>query len=362
MYQWLFDGSNAIAGATNASLTLTNIQTIAAGVYSVTVSNIAGSVTSAGAVLKVNQAPTANPQTVNLSENTAQPITLTGLDPNGYPLTYVVLSGPTNGTLSGSAPNLTYLPATNYAGTDAFTFKVNDGQFGLHGSRDPSVLNVSANTVLFFDDFNGPTLNPMWQASLPNANLGSTVETYTGPASYVFTNVGGASAIRLNEMLNPRQLAGWSSATNFAASNFRYEARFNTLTQGGATSIDGFLMIWIIDAADSNRWDMALPYGGNFGANHSFFANSSIDTNIVNSPFNFQNNTFYRLVLEGGPGQNIRASVLDDTGVEITGFTFAHDTSGVSLRVSKDWPFPGVHRHASGLWHSRLMWRLIMSI
>jgi len=27
-------------------------------------------------------------------------------------------------------------------------------------------------TILFFDDFNGPNLNPIWQASLPSAHIG----------------------------------------------------------------------------------------------------------------------------------------------------------------------------------------------
>ncbi|HEX8939789.1 MAG TPA: cadherin-like domain-containing protein, partial [Candidatus Limnocylindrales bacterium] len=34
---------------------------------------------------------------------------------------------PAHGSLSGSAPNLTYTPALNYNGPDSFTFKANDG-------------------------------------------------------------------------------------------------------------------------------------------------------------------------------------------------------------------------------------------
>jgi hypothetical protein len=45
-YQWSFDGA-ALPGATNASLTLTNVTRVAAGSYSVVVSNAVGSVTSA---------------------------------------------------------------------------------------------------------------------------------------------------------------------------------------------------------------------------------------------------------------------------------------------------------------------------
>ena len=37
------------------------------------------------------------------------------------------IAPPAHGTLSGTAPNVTYTPATNYAGSDSFTFKANDG-------------------------------------------------------------------------------------------------------------------------------------------------------------------------------------------------------------------------------------------
>jgi subtilisin family serine protease/subtilisin-like proprotein convertase family protein len=75
-----------------------------------------------------NNAPTANAQSVSTLEDTAVGVTLTGSDPDaGDSLTYAVASGPTNGTLSGTAPNLTYTPALNYVGLDSFTFTANDG-------------------------------------------------------------------------------------------------------------------------------------------------------------------------------------------------------------------------------------------
>ncbi len=53
VYQWLFNGTNAIAGATNTVLSLTNVQLTQAGAYSVAVSNLYGAVTSAPALLQV---------------------------------------------------------------------------------------------------------------------------------------------------------------------------------------------------------------------------------------------------------------------------------------------------------------------
>ena len=53
-YQWLFDGTNALAGSTNAFLELPNIQPAQAGAYTVVVTNLAeGAVTSAPALLSV---------------------------------------------------------------------------------------------------------------------------------------------------------------------------------------------------------------------------------------------------------------------------------------------------------------------
>ncbi|MFZ0827852.1 MAG: immunoglobulin domain-containing protein [Verrucomicrobiia bacterium] len=55
-YQWWFNGTNLLAGATNATITLTNVQATAAGGYSVVVTNMYGSVTSSNAVLIVRVA------------------------------------------------------------------------------------------------------------------------------------------------------------------------------------------------------------------------------------------------------------------------------------------------------------------
>ncbi|MEY3896283.1 MAG: hypothetical protein RLZZ214_1803, partial [Verrucomicrobiota bacterium] len=61
------------------------------------------------------------------TKDTPLAITLAGTDADGNPLTYAVATGPANGSLSGSAPDLTYTPAANYHGNDSFTFTVNDG-------------------------------------------------------------------------------------------------------------------------------------------------------------------------------------------------------------------------------------------
>jgi len=74
-----------------------------------------------------NQAPVANAQNVTVQQNTSANITLSGSDPENSPLSYLIVSTTTHGTLSGTTPNLIYMPSTNFTGQDSFTFKVNDG-------------------------------------------------------------------------------------------------------------------------------------------------------------------------------------------------------------------------------------------
>src|SRR5438105_772337 len=57
--------------------------------------------------------PTAFGQTAATPENMPLPVTLTGIDPQGLSLSFAVITQPAHGTLSGTAPNLTYQPATN---------------------------------------------------------------------------------------------------------------------------------------------------------------------------------------------------------------------------------------------------------
>jgi len=90
-----------------------------------------------------NTPPTANPQSVSTNEDTATAITLTGSDPDSDPLTYAVVANPGHGTLSGTAPNLTYTPAANYNGPDSFTFKVNDGTV----DSSPATVSITVNPV-----------------------------------------------------------------------------------------------------------------------------------------------------------------------------------------------------------------------
>jgi hypothetical protein len=75
----------------------------------------------------VGDAPIALDQSVSTEEDVPVAITLDATDADGDRLEYTLLSFPVNGSLSGSSPNLTYTPDPDYAGSDSFSFKANDG-------------------------------------------------------------------------------------------------------------------------------------------------------------------------------------------------------------------------------------------
>jgi hypothetical protein len=137
----------------------------------------------------VNDAPTADAQSVSLSEDGSLLITLTGSDIENDPLTYAVQSGPANGVLSGAAPNLTYTPNADYNGSDSFTFIAND-----------NVANSAAATVSI-------TVNPANDAPVFSSDPISTANASEGVA-YSDSIAGTATDIDSGDTLSYSKDAG----------------------------------------------------------------------------------------------------------------------------------------------------------
>jgi hypothetical protein len=141
----------------------------------------------------VNDAPVAGAQSVSTNEDTATAITLSATDVEGDTLTYSVVSGPSHGTLSGTAPNLTYTPTANYNGSDSFTFKANDG------STDSNTATVSISVVpandapVSFDQATSVDKNVAKALTLGVTDVDGDALTYTivaGPSHGVLSGSG----------------------------------------------------------------------------------------------------------------------------------------------------------------------------
>jgi RHS repeat-associated protein len=119
-----------------------------------------------------NRPPAANSQSVATAEDSSAAVALTASDADGDPIHFTIVTPPSHGTLTGTAPALTYVPAPNFHGLDTFTFAANDG-------TDQSAPATVAITVTEVNDAPAP------QPDLTTVGAGGPV---TLPAAFLLTN------------------------------------------------------------------------------------------------------------------------------------------------------------------------------
>ncbi|HOX56456.1 MAG TPA: tandem-95 repeat protein [Candidatus Paceibacterota bacterium] len=175
--------------------------------------NESGAISFTITIAAVNDAPVAVSQRVTNGEDESFEITLTGSDVDGPEVNCVVLEGPTNGILSGVAPDLVYRGTSNYYGPDSFTFSVNDGSLTSEVATvtilltnlndapvafDQSVTNgedESFEITLTGSDVDGPEVNYVVLEGPTNGILSGVApdlvyrgtSNYYGPDSFTFT-------------------------------------------------------------------------------------------------------------------------------------------------------------------------------
>ena len=108
-------------------------------------------------IREINDSPTARNQQVETLEESAVQFTLSGSDVDvGDAVTFTIVGVPTHGRLSGTAPNITYLPDKDYYGLDSFRFRTSDGtadsdiatfSIRVTGVNDPPVVDAQTNII-----------------------------------------------------------------------------------------------------------------------------------------------------------------------------------------------------------------------
>ncbi|MHC4744945.1 MAG: sialate O-acetylesterase, partial [Planctomycetota bacterium] len=107
--------------------------------------------------------PVAHDQHVRMraAEFLAKPITLAATPASDNPMSYAIVSGPSNGSLSGIAPHIEYVPDSTFRGQDSFTFTAS------HAGADSNIATVTIEVI---------------QENCPTAKIG-------GPADSLFLHV-----------------------------------------------------------------------------------------------------------------------------------------------------------------------------
>jgi len=202
--------------------------------------------------------------------------------------------------------------------------------------------------TLFVDEFNGPTLNPVWQASLPPAGhrFGREDAIYQGPSHFAFETIDGRSVLRLHDTLSNLERRGWSSSSVFASNGpVFFQARFNPLVQSATTGIDELLEIWVLDATDPSRYDILALSAPGFGSDRIFTSGSTVSGAAVDTDFQFQAHPWYRMIISGSPTHELRASIYDDAWThELIGLNLGHTLNaypaGFRIGFSQSMGFP----------------------
>ncbi len=158
-----------------------------------------------------NGLPTATAQSVSTNENTAFGVTLTGSDPNGDTLTFAVVTGPSNGTLTGTAPNVTYTPNVNFDGADSFTFTVNDGS----ATSAPATVSITVTNVNQAPSATGQVVST--HAGTPLAITLSGSDPDSDPLTFaVSSGPGSGSLTGTSPNLTYTPIAGFAGADSFS--------------------------------------------------------------------------------------------------------------------------------------------------
>ena len=262
-----------------------------------------------------NSPPVANAQSVTVTKDTSKLITLTATDLNADPLTYSVVAQPTHGTLTGTAPSLTYNPQNGYTGTDSFTFKANDGTVDSNiatisitvsdGTGGGGGYHYEPNFVATGSNFQDTPSSSSLQ--IPRFTVSSWFKTSTnfGTEGFIVnkgglgTDTAGSNMNYAIWMTNGEQLrAGFetgSGSDNFVTSSARYNDglwHYVTLTYDGTSVklyVDG-AQVATTPTSSSPETTNTLPVrvGGNSQTANRFFTGNLDEVRIWNRALSAQ--------------------------------------------------------------------------
>ena len=95
----------------------------------------------------LNERPEVQSLVIATDEDTPVAIRLVGTDADGDLLTYAILEDTENGSLSGTPPDLSYLPAPNFSGEDRLVYMAMDGTETGESTPGEVLIRISTRSL-----------------------------------------------------------------------------------------------------------------------------------------------------------------------------------------------------------------------
>lgn len=230
-------------------------------------------------VLDSNRAPVCSYGAASGGEDTPILLELVAHDPDGDDFAWEIVSGPSNGVLSGTAPNLTYTPAGEFSGRDTVRFRVSDGltQSGVAtyvitvGASNDAPTAADTSVTLTEDGIASFRL-PVSDAENENLTLAIT----KAPTSSMGTLTVPSGAVKASAMV-----VAYTSKLNRNGSDFfRYQ-----VSDGYATSREAYVGLQILPVNDAPSVSLVSPASGKVkvrtDTDYLVYSGSDVDGDVL---------------------------------------------------------------------------------
>lgn len=207
-----------------------------------------GTVSSSNALVSIqvvatggNSAPVATPVSINVGMNTTFSGFLSATDANGDPLTFALgTTHPAHGTVNiNSNGSFSYTPNANYTGSDAFSFRVNDGTVNSADALVSIQVGTASNTP--------PTANSTSISVALNTVFIGTLSGSDVDGDPLTFSAGSTAAAHGNLLINSDGSFIYNPAPGYTGSDI-FSFKVN---DGTANSADAFVFVTVGSATNT---------------------------------------------------------------------------------------------------------------
>ncbi len=221
-------------------------------------------------ITRVNDAPVAQDQSVTTAEDTPVDITLDAMDVDGDTLTYTVITPPSHGALSGTAPHLTYTPAANYNGPDIFIYTANDGAMTSNVATVSIMVAPVNDAPVAVDDAYTADYETLLSISAPGVLGNDTDVDSASLSAVVVTNPAhGLLVLNADGSFTYTPSAGYSGADSFTYQASDGQASSNVATVALTVRPPDVIFKDGFESGNLTTWSGALTDGGHLSVSPS---------------------------------------------------------------------------------------------